>query len=78
MISKETRSNDYGHKKATFATAEVPVHLIVDPYTGVWHLHTLPKDDEYHAEVSFGFGEEIDLRNTVVGLTLTTDEFPRD
>lgn len=77
VISKGTASN-YGPKKAAFASAGVPVYLIVDPYTGEWHLHTLPKGDEFHGTVTFGFGEEIDLTHTPVGLTLTTDEFPRD
>jgi Uma2 family endonuclease len=78
VISKDTALNDYGPKKATFATAEVPVYLIVDPYTGEWHLHTLPKGSEYHGEVTLYFGDEIDLTRTPVGLTLTTNEFPRD
>ncbi len=33
---------------------------------------------KYHACVSFGFGEDVDLTGTVVGLTLKTDDFPRD
>ncbi|MCF2127564.1 Uma2 family endonuclease [Strepomyces sp. STD 3.1] len=78
VISKDTAANDYGPKKATYAAAGVPVYLIVDPYTGEWHLHTLPKDGEYHSAVSFGFGEDVDLTGTVVGLTLKTDDFPRD
>ncbi|NUL06075.1 Uma2 family endonuclease [Streptomyces lunaelactis] len=78
VISKGTALNDYGPKKATFATADVPAYLIVDPYTGEWHLHTLPKDDKYHGEVTLYFGDDIDLTATPVGLTLTTDEFPRD
>ncbi|MFD9486526.1 Uma2 family endonuclease [Streptomyces sp. NPDC059991] len=78
VISKATASNDYGPKKAAFAAAGVPAYLIVDPYTGKWHLHTLPKDDEYHCTLSLGFGDDIDLTQTPVGLTLTTDEFPRD
>ncbi|WP_406343911.1 Uma2 family endonuclease [Streptomyces sp. NBC_00648] len=78
VISKATASNDYGPKKAAFAAAGVPAYLIVDPYTGKWHLHTLPKDDEYHCTLSLGFGDAIDLAQTPVGLTLTTDEFPRD
>ncbi|PKV86396.1 Uma2 family endonuclease [Streptomyces sp. TLI_146] len=78
VISKGTASNDYGPKKAAFAAADVPAYLIVDPYTGKWHLHTLPKDDEYHGTVTLDFGDEIDLTQTPVGLTLTTDEFPRD
>jgi Uma2 family endonuclease len=78
VISRQTAANDYGPKKAAYATAGVPVYLIVDPYTGTWQLHTLPKDGEYHASLSFGFGEEIDLSGTAVGLVLKTDEFPRD
>lgn len=78
VISKDTAANDYGPKKAAYARADVPVYLIVDPYAAQWHLHTLPKDGEYHSDVSFGFGDAIDLTGTVVGLVLKTDEFPRD
>lgn len=78
VISRSTAANDYGSKKATYATAGVPVYLIVDPYTGTWHLHTLPKEDEYRSVLSLDFGTPVDLTSTVVGLTLTTDAFPRD
>ncbi len=78
VISKDTAANDYGPKKTAYALAEVPVYLIVNPYTAEWHLHTLPKDGDYHGEVRLGFGDEIDLTGTVVGLVLKTDEFPRD
>ncbi len=54
------------------------MYLIVDPYTGTWQLHTLPKDGSYHSSVGFGFGEDIDLTGTAVGLVLKTDDFPRD
>lgn len=77
VISKKTAGNDYGPKKDTYAAAGVPVYLIVDPYTGEWHLHTLPKDGKYHGNARFDFGIEIDLTRTVVGLVLKTDEFPR-
>ncbi|MFG3101812.1 Uma2 family endonuclease [Streptomyces sp. NPDC048182] len=78
VISRSTAANDYGPKKDVYAAAGVPVYLIVDPYTAEWHLHTLPKDGTYHASVSFGFGEDVDLTGTSVGLTLTTGDFPRD
>ncbi|MFD5188204.1 Uma2 family endonuclease [Streptomyces sp. NPDC058357] len=78
VISKSTAANDYGSKKATYATAGVPVYLIVDPYTGTWHLHTLPKEDEYRSVLSLDFGTPVDLTSTVVGLTLETGDFPRD
>ncbi|MFI5807281.1 Uma2 family endonuclease [Streptomyces sp. NPDC051561] len=78
VISQDTAANDYGSKLATYATAGVPVYLIVDPYTGEGHLHTLPKGDEYRDSLTLDFGESVDLTGTVVDLTLTTDEFPRD
>ena len=78
VISKDTAANDYGPKKATYAVAGVPVYLIADPYTGTWHLHTLPKDDEYRSVLSLDFGTPVDLTSTVVGLTLETAAFPRD
>lgn len=77
VISTRTAGNDYGPKKDAYAAAGVPVYLIVDPYTGEWHLHTLPKDGKYHGNLRFDFGSEIDLTRTVVGLVLKTDEFPR-
>ncbi|HEY9438488.1 MAG TPA: Uma2 family endonuclease, partial [Streptomyces sp.] len=74
----DTAANDYGPKKATYAVAGVPVYLIADPYTGTWHLHTLPKDDEYRSVLSLDFGTPVDLTSTVVGLTLDSADFPRD
>ncbi|NKQ24588.1 hypothetical protein [Streptomyces galbus] len=41
-------------------------------------MPVLPKDGEYHAEVAFGFGHDIDLTGTPVGLVLRTGELPRD
>ncbi|MFH8756390.1 hypothetical protein [Streptomyces atroolivaceus] len=64
--------------EATYATAGVPVDLIADPYTGTWHLHTIPKDDEYRSVVSLDFGTPVDLTGTVVGPTLETGDLPRD
>ncbi|MFJ9629171.1 Uma2 family endonuclease [Streptomyces sp. NPDC101175] len=78
VISKGTATNDYGPKKAAYAKAEVPVYLIADPYQGRCHIFSHPKDDDYSTETKLSFGEEVDLTDTVVGLTLKTDEFPRD
>ncbi|WP_149179293.1 Uma2 family endonuclease [Streptomyces sp. TRM49041] len=78
VISRSTGLNDYGPKKDAYAAAGVPVYLIVDPYTGKCVAHTTPKDGEYTHEVRSVFGDPIDLTDTPVGLTLTTDEFPRD
>lgn len=78
VISKGTAANDYGPKKTAYATAEVPAYLIADPYQGRCHLFTQPKDGEYVSELSVAFGADIDLTTTPVGLTLRTEDFPRD
>ncbi|MFE2678958.1 Uma2 family endonuclease [Streptomyces hygroscopicus] len=78
VISRSTKDNDYGPKKTAYATAEVPVYLIADPYTGRCHVFTEPKNGDYLTELTRTFGQELDLTNTAVGLTLKTDEFPRD
>ncbi|MGW2646975.1 Uma2 family endonuclease [Streptomyces sp. NPDC001393] len=78
VISKDTAANDYGPKKAAYATAGVPVYLIADPYQGKCHLYTHPKGSEYLTELSIAFGTDLDMTATPVNLTLKTDEFPRD
>ncbi|MFG2461493.1 Uma2 family endonuclease [Streptomyces sp. NPDC048523] len=78
VISKGTAANDYGPKKAAYATAEVPVYVIADPYQGRCHIYTDPKGSDYEVETRVPFGKDVDLTDTVVGLILKTDEFPRD
>lgn len=78
VISKDTAVDDHGPERETYAAAGVPVYLIVDPYTGEWHLHTLPKDGEYRSNPTLDFGAPVDLTRTPVGLEPTTDEFPRE
>jgi Uma2 family endonuclease len=78
VISKGTAVNDYGPKKSAYAKAEVPVYLVADPYQRRCHIYTHPKGDDYATETKVDFGDDVDLTETVVGLTLKTDEFPRD
>ncbi|MFE0328630.1 Uma2 family endonuclease [Streptomyces sp. NPDC058960] len=78
VISRGTAHNDYGPKKTAYALAEVPVYLIADPYQGKCHLYTQPKDGEYVSELSIAFGADVDMTTTPLGLTLKTDDFPRD
>lgn len=78
VISKRTAVNDYGPKKTAYARAEIPVYLIVDPYRGRCRLFTHPKDGDYATDTKLDFGLDVDLTGTVVGLTLKTDDFPRD
>ncbi|MET9803744.1 Uma2 family endonuclease [Streptomyces sp. NPDC006368] len=78
VISRSTGLNDYGPKKAAYAAAKVPAHLIVDPYTGRCVLHTHPKGEEYTVDARFDFGEPVDLSGTPAGIVLNTADFPRD
>ncbi|TKT01394.1 Uma2 family endonuclease [Streptomyces lasalocidi] len=78
VISQGTAQNDYGPKKTAYAFAEVPAYLIADPYQGRCHLYTRPKDGEYVSELSVAFGADVDMTDTVLGLTLRTQDFPRD
>ncbi|MFI6037682.1 Uma2 family endonuclease [Streptomyces sp. NPDC051315] len=77
VISKGAAANDYGPKKTAYATAEVPVYVIADPYQGRCHVYTDPKKGDYQIETTVTFGRDLDLTGTVVGLPLTTGEFPR-
>ncbi|WTJ96533.1 hypothetical protein OG607_12420 [Streptomyces sp. NBC_01537] len=43
-----------------------------------WDIITNPVDSEYKDEVTVTFGKPLDLTDTVVGLTLTTDDFEDD
>ncbi|MEU6666493.1 Uma2 family endonuclease [Streptomyces sp. NPDC046727] len=78
VISKGTAANDYGPKKAAYATAEVPVYVIADPYKGMCYVYTQPKEGDYITRTKVEFGTDIDLTGTVVDLVLKTDGFPRD
>ncbi|WP_372409959.1 Uma2 family endonuclease [Streptomyces luteireticuli] len=78
VISRATAANDYGDKKQTYAEAGVPVYVIVDPYTARCHAFMSPKNDDYHSALTVDFGEPLDLTCTSLGLTISTDKFPRD
>ncbi|MFJ9854611.1 Uma2 family endonuclease [Streptomyces sp. NPDC101150] len=78
VISKGTALNDYGAKKTAYATAEVPVYVIADPYIGRCRVFTDPQDGEYKSDLTLAYGKPIDLTGTVVGITFPTDEFPKD
>ncbi|WP_330467315.1 Uma2 family endonuclease [Streptomyces longwoodensis] len=78
VISQGTAQKDYGPKKTAYALAEVPAYLIADPYQGRCHLYTRPEDGEYVSELSVAFGADVDMTDTVLGLALRTQDFPRD
>ncbi|QES42269.1 hypothetical protein DEJ49_15855 [Streptomyces venezuelae] len=78
VISRSTGENDYGPQKTGYATAEVGVYLVVDPYQGKCHVYTQPKLGDYRVETKVDFGEEIDLTHTFLDLTIDTSDFSRD
>ncbi|MFI6768341.1 Uma2 family endonuclease [Streptomyces sp. NPDC050355] len=78
VVSKGTAPNDYGPKKAIYAEAEIPVYVIADPYAGRCRVFTDPQDGDYKGDITVPYGDPIDLTATVVGLTISTAEFPRD
>lgn len=78
VVSKGTAHNDYGPKKTAYARAGVPVYLVADPYQGRCHVYTEPKKGEYTCEMRVDYGTDADLTTTPLGLTLRTDDFPRD
>ncbi|WP_329464656.1 Uma2 family endonuclease [Streptomyces sp. NBC_01431] len=78
VVSKGTGHNDYHPKRIAYATAEIPVYLIADPYQGKCHVYTQPKKGDYVSELRVPFGNDLDLTGTVLGLTISTDEFPRE
>ncbi|WP_229909540.1 Uma2 family endonuclease [Streptomyces flavofungini] len=78
VITRGTAQNDYGTKKAAYATAEVAAYLIVDPYQGKAHVYTQPKGGDYVTETVVAFGGDVDLTATPLGITLNTTDFSRD
>ncbi|MFI9080642.1 Uma2 family endonuclease [Streptomyces sioyaensis] len=78
VISKGTAANDYGPKKTAYALAEVPVYMIADPYPGRCRIFTDPQDGDYKIDITIAYGTPVDLTHTVVGITFSTEEFPRD
>ncbi|MFH8221499.1 Uma2 family endonuclease [Streptomyces sp. NPDC018057] len=78
VISQNTAANDYGPKRLAYAATGVPVYLVVDPYQGECRLYTHSRHGDYATVTKVGFGDDIDLTDTPVGLVLKTDEFPRD
>ncbi len=78
VISEGTACNDYGPKKAAYATAEVPLYVIADPYQGRCYVYTEPKNGDYVTRTRVDFGDAIDLTGTVADLTIGTHDFPRD
>ncbi|MFF4951603.1 Uma2 family endonuclease [Streptomyces chattanoogensis] len=78
VISKRTAANDYGPKKAIYASGGVPVYVIADPYIGRCRVFTQPQDGEYKSDLTLVYGTPIDLTEAFPGFTIPTEDFPKD
>ncbi|TGN73862.1 Uma2 family endonuclease [Streptomyces bauhiniae] len=67
-----------GPKQAAYASAKVPLYLVVDPRQGKSHVYSKPKDDEYMVRETVAFGTDLRLTGTAIDLILKTHDFPRD
>ncbi|OEV05347.1 Uma2 family endonuclease [Streptomyces oceani] len=76
VISRQTRGNDYGPKCEVYASAQVPIYLIADPYTGKCHAFGRPNGETYENELTVKFGEDLDLTTLGMELRLETKKFP--
>ncbi|WP_017541021.1 Uma2 family endonuclease [Nocardiopsis halophila] len=61
VISKSEKAKDITDKNGWYARAGVAVLLVLDPRTGVWALHTRPRDGEYRGQVHGAYGEPVEL-----------------
>ncbi|MFG3252299.1 Uma2 family endonuclease [Streptomyces sp. NPDC048172] len=78
VISRGTAFNDYGQKKSVYATDEVPVYLIADPYLRRCRVFTQPEDGDYKVETTVQYGAQVDLTGTDLDLILETKDFPTE
>ncbi|MFH9075060.1 Uma2 family endonuclease [Streptomyces alboflavus] len=78
VVSRATHYMDYGPKLTAYATAKIPLYLVVDPSTARCHLYSAPTGTDYARRLTVAFGEEIRVTHGLLDLTLTTTHFPRD
>ncbi|GAA2139886.1 Uma2 family endonuclease [Kitasatospora kazusensis] len=76
VVSKSNSRKDTVTMVEWYATAGLPVYLLVDPRNGTWVLHSAPEKGAYREVLPGEYGEDIALP-TLDGLTLTTDRLPR-
>ncbi len=61
VVSKSEKAKDITDKNGWYARAGVAVLLVLDLRTGVWALHTRPRDGEYRGQVHGAYGEPVEL-----------------
>lgn len=61
VISQSEKAKDITDKNGWYARAGVPLLLVLDPRSGKWALHSLPKDGEYRGQVHGVYGEPVEL-----------------
>lgn len=76
VVSQSTRRDDYGIKLTTYATAEVPTYVIVDPTTAWIHVHSQPHQGHYTRANTYAFGTPLPL--AIPPVTVDTSDWPLD
>jgi Uma2 family endonuclease len=74
IISSSEKSREIRDKADWYATARVPVLLVIDPRKGTWALHTHPDNGAYQEVMPGKFGESVPLP-APLGVEIATDGF---
>ncbi|MFI1470047.1 Uma2 family endonuclease [Streptomyces wuyuanensis] len=69
----DTRRRDHSDKRVGYATAGIPVHLLVDRDTDSLIVHSEPDGDTYRLCRSYKYGDEVALPSPV-DITLDTEK----
>ncbi|MCC3773599.1 Uma2 family endonuclease [Streptomyces sp. UNOB3_S3] len=76
VVSRGSRRADYEAKLNVYAVAGVPTYLIVDPKSGLVHVHHDPREGTYIDEVVYTFGSTFTLPHPKAAID--TSLWPRD
>lgn len=58
-IAEKTLAKDFGPKLEEYARAAIPNYWVVDPTSGVTHVHVEPRDDTYRRKLVVRFNEPL-------------------
>ncbi|GAA3444836.1 Uma2 family endonuclease [Planomonospora venezuelensis] len=75
VVSKNTRSEDYGDKPEMYASMEIPIYVIIDRRCETVRVFSEPDVNRYTRESVSNFGKPFTLPEPVM-LTIDTDGYP--
>jgi Uma2 family endonuclease len=77
VVSKNTRSEDYGDKPETYASMGIPIYVIIDRKCSIVRVFSEPEGRAYARETTSAFGKPFILP-APVELTIETATYPGD